>query len=52
MKTVTYFNEPPTVEQVLQTLVDQPAKLVRQLTGQDEVRLSIARQFGAYLQAV
>ena len=37
VKTVTYFNEPPSPEQVLQTLVDQPAKLIRQLTGQDEV---------------
>ena len=40
VKTVTYFNEPPSAEQVLQALVEQPAKLVRQLTGQDEVPLS------------
>lgn len=37
VKTVTYFNDPPTPEKVLQTLVEQPAKFVRQLTGQDEV---------------
>lgn len=37
VKTVTYFNEPPSAEKVLQTLADQPAKLIRQLTGQDEV---------------
>ncbi|KAL3146124.1 hypothetical protein ABBQ38_015471 [Trebouxia sp. C0009 RCD-2024] len=36
VKTVTYFNEPPSAEKVLQTLTDQPAKLIRQLTGQDE----------------
>lgn len=36
IKTVTYFNEPPTAETVLRTIVQQPAKLVRQLTGQDE----------------
>lgn len=41
VKTVTYFNEPPSAEQVLQALVEQPAKLVRQLTGQDEVRLFV-----------
>ena len=37
LKTVTYFNEPPTAEQVLQTLAEQPSKIVRQLTGQNEV---------------
>lgn len=40
VKTVTYFNEPPSAEQVLQALVEQPAKLVRQLTGQDEEKQS------------
>lgn len=38
VKTVTYFNKPPTPEEVLKTLVEQPAKLVRQLTGTEEVK--------------
>lgn len=46
VKTVTYFNEPPSPEQVLQTLADQPAKLIRQLTGQDEVSLFVYLQTG------
>lgn len=35
---MTYFNKPPTAEEVLKTLAEQPAKLVRQLTGTEEVR--------------
>lgn len=42
VKTVTYFNQPPTPEEVLKTLVEQPAKLVRQLTGTEEVGLLIS----------
>lgn len=30
---MTYFNQPPSAEQVLKALVEQPAKLARQLTG-------------------
>ena len=33
VQTVTYFNQPPSAEQVLKALVEQPAKLARQLTG-------------------
>lgn len=43
VKTVTYFNKPPTPEDVLRKLAEQPAKLVRQLTGTEEVRPLLAR---------
>ena len=39
---MTYFNRPPSAEQVLKALVEQPAKLARQLTGGNlEVRSSL-----------